>query len=192
MPLINHASREVTCKIVYYGPGLGGKTANLEHIHARLSPEARGTLISLAAETDRTRLFDLLPVDLGTVRGFRTRFHLLTVPGDPYFGLTRKLVLREADGIVFVADSRAERSEANVESLDDLRANLAGQGRKLARTPLVMQYNKRDLPGALPVAEMDADLNPRGAPAFLAVGSSGPGVFDSLKAVARMVVRSLN
>ncbi len=192
MPLINHASREVTCKIVYYGPGLGGKTANLEHIHARLSPEARGKLILLAAETNRTHLFDLLRVDLGTVRGLRTRFHLFTVPGDPYYDLTRKLVLREVDGIVFVADSRAERSEANVESLEDLRANLSGQGRELARTPLVIQYNKRDLPGAVPLAEMDADLNPHGVPYFQAVGSRGVGVFDSLKAVAKMVVRSLN
>jgi len=190
--MINHSSREATCKIVYYGPALGGKTTNLEHIHARVSPKARGKLISLAAETDRTLLFDLLRVDVGTIGEFRTRFHLFTVPGDSYYDLTRKLVLREVDGIVFVADSQVERLEANIESMHDLHVSLAEQGTELARIPFVIQYNKRDLPDVVPVEEMHSDLNPYGAPAFQAVGSNGVGVFDTLKAVARMVVRSLN
>ncbi|MEO5580544.1 MAG: GTPase domain-containing protein [Gemmatimonadaceae bacterium] len=165
MSMINYAAREINCKIVYYGPGLGGKTTNLEHIYGRVKPDTRGKLISLATETERTLFFDFLPVDLGTIRGFNTRFHLYTVPGQVYYNASRKLILKNVDGIVFVADSQLERMEANLESMQNLYDNLAEYGYDLTRMPFVIQYNKRDLQNSAPVGELQAALNPGWEPA---------------------------
>ena len=165
MSMINYAAREINCKIVYYGPGLGGKTTNLEHIYGKVKPDTRGKLISLATENERTLFFDFLPVDLGTIRGFNTRFHLYTVPGQVYYNASRKLILKNVDGIVFVADSQPERMEANLESMQNLYDNMAEYGYDLTRMPFVIQYNKRDLPNATPVGEMQAALNPGWEPA---------------------------
>src|SRR4030042_1664559 len=164
MTFINYAAREINCKIVYYGPGLGGKTTNIQFIYDKTNPNTKGKLISLATETDRTLFFDFLPLDLGTVRGFKVRFHLYTVPGQVFYDASRKLILKGVDGVVFVADSQNERMEANVESLDNLRINLAEQGADLERTPFVIQYNKRDLPNAASLELMARRLNPKGAP----------------------------
>src|SRR5918996_3536139 len=188
MSMINYASREINCKIVYYGSGLGGKTTNLEHIYGKVQPDTRGKLISLATETERTLFFDFLPVDLGTIRGFKTRFHLYTVPGQVFYDASRKLILKGVDGVVFVADSQVERMEANMESLENLRVNLAEQGYDINKIPYVMQYNKRDLPNAVSVEEMHKVLNPRNIPEFQAVAPTGVGVFDTLKAVAKLVL----
>jgi len=158
--MINYASREINCKIVYYGPGLGGKTTNLEHVYGKVKPETRGKLISLATETERTLFFDFLPVDLGTIRGFKTRFHLYTVPGQVYYNASRKLILKNVDGIVFVGDSQAERLEANLESMQNLYDNMAEYGYDLTQMPFVIQYNKRDLPNASPLKDLQASLNP--------------------------------
>jgi signal recognition particle receptor subunit beta len=160
MSMINYASREINCKIVYYGSGLGGKTTNLEHIYGKVQPDTRGKLISLATETERTLFFDFLPVDLGTIRGFKTRFHLYTVPGQVYYNASRKLILKGVDGIVFVADSQTERMEANQEAMQNLYDNMAEYGYDLTKMPFVIQYNKRDLPNAAPVRELQAALNP--------------------------------
>jgi len=165
MSMINYAAREINCKIVYYGPGLGGKTTNLEHIYGKVKPDTRGKLISLATENERTLFFDFLPVDLGTIRGFNTRFHLYTVPGQVYYNASRKLILKNVDGIVFVADSQPERMEANLESMQNLYDNMAEYGYDLTRMPFVIQYNKRDLPNATPLGEMQAALNPGWEPA---------------------------
>jgi hypothetical protein len=224
MSMINYASREINCKIVYYGPGLGGKTTNLEQVYAKVNPDTRGKLISLATETERTLFFDFLPVDLGTIRGFRTRFHLYTVPGQVYYNASRKLILKGVDGVVFVADSQVDRAEANQESMQNLYDNMAEHGYDLTRMPFVLQYNKRDLPNAAPLDELQALLNPgwevtdptrqRAAvnpfapgeplverlptgewwervPSFEAVAASGDGVFDTLKAVSKLVIKSL-
>ena len=160
MSMINYASREINCKLVYYGPGLGGKTTNLEHVYAKVSPQTRGKMISLATETERTLFFDFLPVDLGTIRGFKTRFHLYTVPGQVYYNASRKLILKGVDGIVFVADSQLERMEANVESMQNLYDNMAEYGYDLTKIPFIVQYNKRDLPNAAPIKDLQAALNP--------------------------------
>ena len=160
MSMINYAAREISCKIVYYGPGLGGKTTNLEHVYGRVQPNTRGKLISLATETERTLFFDFLPVDLGTIRGFKTRFHLYTVPGQVYYNASRKLILKSVDGIVFVADSQVERMEANQEAMQNLYENMQEYGYDLATMPFVIQYNKRDLPNAAPLRELQAALNP--------------------------------
>src|SRR5512145_591645 len=160
MSMINYASREMNCKLVYYGPGLGGKTTNLEHIYGKVSPNTRGKMISLATETERTLFFDFLPVDLGTIKGFKTRFHLYTVPGQVYYNASRKLILKGVDGIVFVADSQIERMEANVESMQNLYDNMAEYGYDLTKIPFVIQYNKRDLPNAAPIKDLQAAINP--------------------------------
>ena len=160
MSLINYASREINCKLVYYGPGLGGKTTNLEYVYEKVAPTAKGKLISLATETERTLFFDFLPVDLGTIRGFKTRFHLYTVPGQVYYNASRKLILKGVDGVVFVADSQLERMEANVEAMQNLYDNMQQHGYDLTRIPFAIQYNKRDLPNAAPIAELQAALNP--------------------------------
>src|SRR5687767_4553889 len=173
MSMINYASREINCKIVYYGSGLGGKTTNLEHIYGKVQPDTRGKLISLATETERTLFFDFLPVDLGTIRGFKTRFHLYTVPGQVYYNASRKLILKGVDGIVFVADSQVERMEANQEAMQNLYDNMAEYGYDLTKMPLVIQYNKRDLPNAAPVRELQAALNPGGS-ARSRTGSGSP------------------
>ncbi|MEP6765409.1 MAG: gliding-motility protein MglA [Gemmatimonadaceae bacterium] len=224
MSMINYASREINCKIVFYGPGLGGKTTNLEYVYGKVSPNTRGKLISLATETERTLFFDFLPVDLGTIRGFRTRFHLYTVPGQVYYNASRKLILKGVDGVVFVADSQAERAEANVESMQNLYDNMAAYGYDLTRMPFVVQYNKRDLPNASPLNVLQDMLNPgwevteasrrkvtpdparpgeylvsqlptgewvERAPYFEAVAVSGDGVFDTLKAVSKLVLKTL-
>jgi len=225
MSMINYASREINCKIVYYGPGLGGKTTNLEHVYGKVSPDTRGKLISLATETERTLFFDFLPVDLGTIRGFRTRFHLYTVPGQVYYNASRKLILKGVDGIVFVADSQIDRLEANLDAMQNLYDNMAEYGYDITRMPFVVQFNKRDLPNSASLAELQASLNPgwevqepqkrrvipdpfrpgenlvqqlptgewvERAPYFEAVAVSGEGVFDTLKAVSKLVLKSLS
>ena len=191
MSMINYASREINCKLVYYGPGLGGKTTNLEYIYNKVKPETRGKLISLATETERTLFFDFLPVDLGTIRGFNTRFHLYTVPGQVYYNASRRLILKGVDGVVFVADSQAERMDANIASLQNLYENLSDYGYDPQQLPIVLQYNKRDLPNIVSVEELRAELNPDGLPEFEAVAVKGIGVFDTLKVVSKLVLKSL-
>ncbi|MBK6406946.1 MAG: GTPase domain-containing protein [Holophagales bacterium] len=191
MTFINYAAREINCKIVYYGPGLCGKTTNLQYIYDRTNPAAKGKLISLATETDRTLFFDFLPLDLGTVRGFKTRFHLYTVPGQVFYDASRKLILKGVDGVVFVADSQEARMDANAESLQNLEKNLRDHGFDLATIPYVLQLNKRDLPTAIPADEMYRQLNTKGEPTFEATAPTGVGVFDTLKAVAKQVLMEL-
>lgn len=192
MSFINYASREINCKIVYYGPGLGGKTTNLQFIYAKTNPSNKGQLISLATETDRTLFFDFLPLDLGTVRGFRTRFHLYTVPGQVFYDASRKLILKGVDGVVFVADSQEARMDANLESLENLKINLRENGFDLMTIPYVLQHNKRDLPTAVPVETMHRMLNVKGEQEFEAVATVGTGVFETLKAVAKLVLQELS
>jgi hypothetical protein len=189
--LINYSSREINCKIVYYGPGLCGKTTNLQHIYSRVPQETRGKMISLATEMDRTLFFDFLPLELGQIRGFRTRFHLYTVPGQVYYNASRKLILKGVDGIVFVADSQIDRFEANVESLMNMHDNLAELSLSVEKVPFVMQYNKRDLPRVVSIDDLDRELNPRKAPGFEAVAVRGTGVFDTLKAACKLVLKTL-
>jgi mutual gliding-motility protein MglA len=224
MSMINYASREINCKLVYYGPGLGGKTTNLEFVYGKVQPNTRGKLISLATETERTLFFDFLPVDLGTIRGFKTRFHLYTVPGQVYYNASRKLILKGVDGIVFVADSQVERMEANIESMQNLYDNMSEYGYDLTKLPFVIQYNKRDLPNASPVKDLQAALNPgwpltnpdkqrvtpdpmwageylvwqeptgewvERAQVYEGVAITGDGVFETLKAVSKLVLKSL-
>ena len=191
MSYINCMAREIHCKIVYYGPGLCGKTTNLQHIYERTNPDLKGKLISLATETERTLFFDFLPLQLGEIRGFKTRFHLYTVPGQVFYDASRKLILKGVDGIIFVADSQFERLEANMESLENLGTNLAEQGLDLEKIPFVIQYNKRDLPNAVPVEVLRETLNLRGVPDFEANARSGEGVFDTLKEVSKLVLGEL-
>jgi signal recognition particle receptor subunit beta len=188
---INYSSREINVKIVYYGPGLCGKTTNLQFIYRRTNPDQKGKLISLATETERTLFFDFLPLSLGEIKGFKIRFHLYTVPGQVFYAASRKLILKGVDGIVFVADSQLERMESNMESIDDLRINLAEQGYELDKLPFTIQYNKRDLPSIVPVEDMDRVLNPRNVQWFEGVAVTGKGVFETLKAVARQVLFEL-
>jgi signal recognition particle receptor subunit beta len=188
---INYSSREINCKIVYYGPGLCGKTTNLQYIYRRTNPGQKGKLISLATETERTLFFDFLPLALGDIRGFKIRFHLYTVPGQVFYAASRKLILKGVDGVIFVADSQIERMDSNMESLEDLTINLAEQGYELEKLPFAMQYNKRDLPNLIPVADLDNVLNLRKVPWFEAVAVTGKGVFETLKAVAKQVLFEL-
>jgi len=188
---INYSSREINCKIVYYGPGLCGKTTNLQYIYRRTNPDQKGKLISLATETERTLFFDFLPLALGDIKGFRIRFHLYTVPGQVFYAASRKLILKGVDGVVFVADSQIERMESNMESLDDLQINLAEQGYELEKLPFAIQYNKRDLPNIVPIEEMDKLLNHRTVPWFEGIATTGKGVFETLKAVAKLVLFEL-
>jgi len=192
MSMINYASREINCKLVYYGPGLGGKTTNLEHVYNKVAPGSRGKMISLATETERTLFFDFLPVDLGAIRGFKTRFHLYTVPGQVYYNASRKLILKGVDGVVFVADSQVERLDANIESMHNLYENLSEYGLDLREIPFIVQYNKRDLPNTSSLQELEAQLNPNRVPHFEAVATRGIGVFDTLKAVSKLVIKSLS
>ena len=224
MSMINYASREINCKLVYYGPGLGGKTTNLELIYGKVAPDTRGKMVSLATETERTLFFDFLPVDLGTIRGFKTRFHLYTVPGQVYYNASRKLILKGVDGVVFVGDSQIERSEANIESMQNLYDNMAEYGYDLTKIPFVVQYNKRDLPNAAPIEQLQEQLNPgwpvedparqketpdayhagemlveqvdgmwiQRAPYFESVAITGEGVFETLKALAKIVLKTLS
>jgi signal recognition particle receptor subunit beta len=223
MSMINYASREINCKLVYYGPGLGGKTTNLEHVYQKVAPGSRGKMISLATETERTLFFDFLPVDLGTIRGFKTRFHLYTVPGQVYYNASRKLILKGVDGVVFVGDSQIDRMEANIEAMQNLYDNMSEHGYDLTTIPFVIQYNKRDLPNAASINDLQASLNPgwpvddtskmRPTPdpehegEFLirqidghwiervtyyeAVALNGDGVFDTLKALSKLVIKNL-
>ena len=224
MSMINYASREINCKLVYYGPGLGGKTTNLEFVYNKVAPTARGKMISLATATERTLFFDFLPVDLGTIRGFKVKFHLYTVPGQVYYNASRKLILKGVDGVVFVADSQIERMDANIEAMQNLYENMTQHGYDLTRIPFAVQYNKRDLPNAAPVGELQAALNPgwpledavrqrptpdpdhdseflvwqhdgqwlERAPYFEAVAVRGDGVFDTLKTVSKLVLKTLS
>ncbi len=223
MSMINYASREINCKLVYYGPGLGGKTTNLEYVYNKVAPNSRGKMISLATETERTLFFDFLPVDLGTIRGFKVKFHLYTVPGQVYYNASRKLILKGVDGVVFVADSQLNRMDANIEAMQNLYENMAQHGYDLTRIPFAIQYNKRDLPDASPISELQSALNPgwpvedparqrvtvdpnrpdeklvdvadgqwiERAPYFEAVALNGDGVFDTLKAISKLVVKTL-
>jgi len=191
MSFINYAAREINVKIVFYGPGLCGKTTNLQYIYEKSSPQQKGKLISLATETDRTLFFDFLPLDLGAVRGFKTRFHLYTVPGQVFYDASRKLILKGVDGVVFVADSQEARMDANVESLSNLEDNLSENGFELKTVPYVLQFNKRDLPSAMLVDDMYRLLNFKGEPTFEAVATKGIGVFETLKAVAKQVLYEL-
>ena len=192
MSFINYSSREINCKIVYYGPGLCGKTTNLQYIYEKTNPTAKGKLISLATETDRTLFFDFLPLDLGTVRGFKTRFHLYTVPGQVFYDASRKLILKGVDGVVFVADSQEARGDANVESIQNLVANLQDHGFDLKAIPYVLQLNKRDLPTAMPLEDMLKALRFKDEPYYEAVALKGIGVFDTLKACAKQVLLELS
>ena len=191
MSFINYSAKEINCKIVYYGPGLCGKTTNLQYIYNRTNPNARGKMISLATETERTLFFDFLPLALGEIRGFKTRFHLYTTPGQVFYDASRKLILKGVDGVVFVVDSQIDRMEANLESLENLEDNLIEQGYDLATLPFVLQYNKRDLANILAVDELKEMFNPTGVPEFEAQASSGEGVFDTLKGIARKVLIEL-
>jgi signal recognition particle receptor subunit beta len=191
MTFINYASREINCKIVYYGPGLCGKTTNLQYIFDSTAPQSRGKMISLATETDRTLFFDFMPLELGTVRGFKTRFHLYTVPGQVFYDASRKLILKGVDGVVFVADSQEERMDANIESLYNLEENLSSQGYDLMKLPYALQLNKRDLPQIVSAEDMTGELQRKGEPVVEAVASTGVGVFDTLKAVAKQVLTEL-
>ncbi len=191
MSFINYLSREINCKLVYYGPGLCGKTTNLQYIYNKTAPEAKGKMISLATEQERTLFFDFLPLSLGEIRGFRTRFHLYTVPGQVFYDASRKLILKGVDGVIFVADSQIERMEANMESLENLRTNLGEQSYSLDKIPYVVQYNKRDLPNVAATEELRQMLNTMNVPDFEAVARTGVGVFDTLKAVAKLVLTEL-
>ena len=193
MSLVNYAAREITCKIVYYGPGRSGKTSNLHYIYNQVPQDRRGSMVSLATQTDRTLFFDFLPLDLGTISGFTTRFPLYTVPGQVYYQTTRKLVLQGADGVVFVGDSQARQLDENIESMQDLHANLAEHGLDPRKVPLVLQYNKQDLPRELVAspAELADVLNFRGAPDFAADASRGVAVFETMRALASLVLARL-
>ncbi len=191
MTFINYASREINCKIVYYGPGLGGKTTNLNYIYQKIHPANKGRMVSLSTDTERTLFFDFLPLELGLINGFKIRFHLYTVPGQIYYDASRKLILKGVDGIVFVADSQQERFDANVESLSNLQAHLHEHGYEFSNIPYVLQFNKRDLPNAIPVDELKRELWKKDEPVFEAIASQGRGVFDSLKEVTRQLLNEL-
>ena len=191
MSFINFAAREINCKIVYYGAGLGGKTTNLQHIYGKTSEQQKGKMISLATETERTLFFDFLPLDLGTVRGFKTRIHLYTVPGQVFYDASRKLILRGVDGIVFVADSQEERMDANLEALDNLATNLKEHNIDFTKLPYVLQLNKRDLPNILPVDQLTRELRKKDEPVMEAIAFQGNGVFETLKEIAKQVLTEL-
>ena len=191
MSFVNYVTKEVNCKIVYYGPGLGGKTTNIQYVYQKTSGDSKGNIISLNTENERTLFFDFLPLDLGEIRGFKTRFHLYTVPGQVFYEASRKLILRGVDGIVFVADSQVERMEANIESLKSLEKNLLDQGYDIEKVPLVLQWNKRDLPNITSVKDLHDTLNKWNVPEFEAIAVKGSGVFDTLKMVSKLVLMNL-
>lgn len=191
MSFVNYHTKEINCKIVYYGPGLGGKTTNIQYIYQKTSSNNKGQMITLNTENERTLFFDFLPLDLGEIRGFKTRFHLYTVPGQVFYEASRKLILRGVDGLVFVADSQVERMEANLESYHGLEKNLAEQGYDISKVPMVMQWNKRDLPNIVPVEDLQFQLNKRKFPAFEAVATNGQGVFETLKMVSKSVLLNI-
>ena len=191
MSFINYSTKEINCKIVYYGPGLCGKTTNLQYIYKRMNPQSRGKMISLATETERTLFFDFLPLSMGEIRGFKTRFHLYTVPGQVFYDASRRLILRGVDGVVFCADSQLSRMDSNVESMENLKINLREQGYDPDTIPLVLQYNKRDINSVGSVAQLHALLNYRNVPEFEAVALTGEGVFETLKAIIKLVLIDL-
>lgn len=191
MSFVNYVTKEVNCKIVYYGPGLGGKTTNIQYVYQKTSGGNKGNMITLNSENERTLFFDFLPLDLGEIRGFKTRFHLYTVPGQVFYEASRKLILRGVDGIVFVADSQVERMEANVESLKSLEKNLIEQGYEMDKIPLVFQWNKRDLPNATSIKDLHVALNKTNAPEFEGVAVKGNGVFETLKTISKLVLMNL-
>jgi signal recognition particle receptor subunit beta len=191
MAFINYAAREINCKIVYYGPGLCGKTTNIQWIHAKTRADAKGKLISLATETDRTLFFDFMPIELGTIRGFRTRFHLYTVPGQVFYEASRKLILKGVDGVVFVADSQEVRRDANIDAVENLKSNLKDHGYDPQTIPYVLQLNKRDLPMVLSAEQLKKDLGFRDEPVFEAVATNGMGVFETLKGIIKQVLLDL-
>jgi len=191
LSVINYSSREITFKIVFYGTGLGGKTTNLKVIYNKVSPDQKGKMISLATEMDRTLFFDFLPMDIGSVKGFKTKFQLYTVPGQIYYNASRKLILKGVDGIVFVADSQVERFEDNIESMDNLLENLQEHNLKIEDIPFVLQYNKRDLPNISSLDDLQKSINPWNVPYFEAVATQGIGVFETLKAVSKMILQRL-
>ncbi|MBD3242490.1 MAG: gliding-motility protein MglA [Chitinivibrionales bacterium] len=192
MAAIDHAAGQISVKIVYYGPGLSGKTTNLQVIHRKIPPKSRSDMVSLATDTDRTLFFDFLPLDIGKACGYTTKFQLYTVPGQVYYNATRKLVLRGVDGVVFVADSSRAKLDENIESFQNLEDNLAEYGYQRENIPMLMQYNKRDLPDAMPVAQLERAVNKYGLPSSEAVALGGKGVFESLKQIAGLVFDRLN
>jgi signal recognition particle receptor subunit beta len=191
MSFVNYHTKEINCKIVYYGPGLGGKTTNIQYIYQKTSSQNKGQMVTLNTENERTLFFDFLPLDLGEIRGFKTRFHLYTVPGQVFYEASRKLILRGVDGLVFVADSQVERMEANLESFRGLEKNLNDQGYDMSKVPLVFQWNKRDLPNIVPVEDLQFQLNKKQLPAFEAVATSGRGVFETLKMISKSVLLNI-
>jgi len=191
MSFVNYHTKEINCKIVYYGPGLGGKTTNLQFVYQKTSGESKGSIISLNTENERTLFFDFLPLDLGEIRGYRTRFHLYTVPGQVFYEASRRLILRGVDGIIFVADSQVEKMESNLESLKDLETNLKAQGYDITKLPIVIQWNKRDLPNISSVKDMEKQLNKHNFTSFEAVAIKGTGVFETLKSVTKLVLMNL-
>jgi signal recognition particle receptor subunit beta len=191
MTFINYSTKEINCKIVYYGCGLSGKTTNLQYIYDRTTDGAKGKLISLSSENERTLFFDFLPLDAGEVRGFKTRFHLYTIPGQSFYEVSRQFILKGVDGIVFVVDSQRERAEANLESYESLESNLEAQGYDIKKIPLVVQYNKRDLPSATPIQELSQSFSHIGAPEFEAVANKGIGVFETLTEITKLVLLDL-
>jgi signal recognition particle receptor subunit beta len=191
MSFVNYHTKEINCKIVYYGPGLGGKTTNIQYIYQKTSSQNKGQMITLNTENERTLFFDFLPLDLGEIRGFKTRFHLYTVPGQVFYEASRKLILRGVDGLVFVADSQVERMDSNIESLRGLEKNLLDQGYEASKVPMVMQWNKRDLPNIVSVEDLQSQLNKRKLPAFEAVATSGDGVFETLKMISKSVLLNI-
>ncbi|MCO5143405.1 MAG: ADP-ribosylation factor-like protein [Oligoflexia bacterium] len=191
MSFVNYNSKEINCKIVYFGPAMSGKTTNLQYIYTQTQPEGKGKMISLQGENERTLFFDFLPLALGTLRGFKIRFHLYTVPGQSYYDASRKLILRGVDGIVFVSDSQVTRMEANLESFATLQTSLEEQGYEIERIPIVHQFNKRDLPNVCPLSEMAKVLNPQGAPQYEAVANSGVGVLETLKGLSKLILNDL-
>ena len=191
MAFINYSTREINIKLVYYGPGLCGKTTNLQHIFEKSAPETRGKMISLATETERTLFFDFMPLQMGKVKGFNTRFHLYTVPGQVFYDASRKLILKGADGVVFVADSQRERMDANLESVDNMIENLEEHGMSIDTIPWLIQYNKRDLPSAVSMEELRKEINTFGVQDFEAVATTGIGVFETLKAIAKLSLKHM-
>ena len=191
MSFINYQTKEINCKIVYYGPGLGGKTTNIQHIYSKTAGTNKGEMITLNTENERTLFFDFLPLDLGEIRGFKTRLHLYTVPGQVFYEASRKLILRGVDGVVFVADSQLEKFDSNIQSLESLKDNLTEQGYEFDKVPVVMQWNKRDLPNTSPISELERSLNSYDFPAFEASALKGDGVFETLKMVSKMVLMNV-
>lgn len=191
MSFINYSTKEVNCKIVYYGAGLSGKTTNVQYIYEQTQQESRGKLVSLSTENERTLFFDFLPLSVGDMRGYKTRFHLYTIPGQTFYEVSRQFILKGVDGVVFVVDSQAERMEANVEAFEGFKKALENQGYDIEKIPLVLQYNKRDLPGAVPVSELQATFNPTRRPYFEAQAHNGAGVMETLQAVSQWVIREL-